>query len=120
MQRQSALALVFVAVAGCTGLECTLLPCFSGLSILLDRAPDPGTLIGVAVTGDAPLTIDCDVEMCWPRLHLDGVFSEEVSVSVTSSAGMNSADYSLNYTTTEPNGAGCGVCTSAEIHLTVP
>ena len=120
MKLRRALTLAIVAAAACGGLECTLLPCFNGLSIILNRAPDAGTVVLVEAPALAPRTVDCDVEICWPRIHLADVFTDEVSVRVSSPTDTISGDYALNYTTTEPNGHGCGTCTSAELQIVIP
>jgi hypothetical protein len=112
--------LTVAAIAGCTGLECTLLPCFDGLLINLDRSPDAGTMIEVTPLGAAPISIACDVDVCWPLLHLPNVVAQQVTVSVTSSLGAASSEFNLNYVTSEPNGRGCGMCTNAGIVVSVP
>ena len=107
------------AMLGCTEL-CTLLPCFGGLLINLDRSPDTGTIIEVTASGTAPVIVDCDTESCWPLLHLPDVMAQRVTVRVTSATGSTSSEFDLNYVTSELNGSGCGTCTSAEISVSVP
>ena len=55
MARRTPLA-TLLALVGCTALECTLLPCFDGLRINLDRSPDTGTMIEVTSSGGARTT----------------------------------------------------------------
>jgi len=137
-------------VAGVPSLGCTTcndIGCLAGVSVYLDGDFEPGVSFDVALiedgaAGSAPF-LTCTVSVAasganpTPQTSCSSstvahtelgsmilVRRDDVAnlTVVVSSAGTELGRQSFQpaYTTTEPGGPGCGKCTAAAVHVTVP
>ena len=111
---------LFGLAASCT-LECTFLPCLSGIALHFDGVPETGTVISLEVGSAAPIVVVCESAFsCREIVHFLDMFPDVATVRITS--GTDEVVYEVfpEYEEYEPNGSGCGTCSRAEIQLALP
>jgi hypothetical protein len=110
-----------VAAACDRAIDCTLIGCESGLTVVIDNAPPgPFTVQGTAAgaagvvrTGGCP-----DTSGCTGTVFLPAFTPGRAQLTVTTSAGTRQHEVTPAYATTRPNGPRCGpTCRNATVRV---
>ena len=130
--------------AGSCQHGCTLIGCLDGLRISLESAVPPSTTLQIDIAMITPLPETLHVMSCiltpgagseegllcnssrlhgeeGRTIHFGGDEIKRFTVTISrEGTKLSEQTFDAPYTTTEPNGPGCGACTSATVHVPLP
>jgi hypothetical protein len=114
--RTFVLLLALASSSACQMVDCTLIGCDSGLQVLLTGNFPVGARITAAAPGEPLRTVDCPATGPCARAFFPNFTSNRVSITIASSSGVTSRDFTLTYKVFQPNGRDCGpTCSIAEV-----
>ena len=121
MRHRLSLIAVAITVACDAGIDCTLIGCDSGLTVVIDNPP-PGPITIQATAADEPGAVrtgSCPgTSGCINTVFLAAFTPGRVQLMVTTSAGTRQQDVTPSYVTSRPNGPKCGpTCRNATVHV---
>ena|SRR6185437_8914832 len=120
--------LALIAAVGCSEITvgCTLLGCFSGLTVHLASVPATPYRIEVRTPGSfaAAYVFECNgtTVPCQSDVFFGGLIADQVFVTVIVGSASRQTDIGqVTYTQTFPNGRRCGgACQNAVVTANVP
>jgi hypothetical protein len=120
------LAVAAVTSAG-TGCDnpfggCTLVGCFSGITVTFDAAPPPGTVVELESPLSVPWRVECGVDWdCQFDIPFYEFTPSSLTVRVVTPTGEVTESLNPEYRNRQPNGGGCGpTCRVATIQIELP
>jgi hypothetical protein len=125
MRGSRAVLLLFLLplLASCEAIfsprACTLIGCTDGLSVQLVDLPVGAYALEVLLPGGEIRTFECaQASACPAQLFFPGVAAEEITLRMTTEAGVRTETRRPVYSKLRPNGRGCPpVCWQAEMTM---
>jgi hypothetical protein len=98
---------------------CTLIGCTDGLTVQMVDLPVGACTLEVLLPGGEIRTFECAQASAFPaHLFVPGVAAEEITLRVTTEAGVRTETGRPVYSKLRPNGRGCPpVCWQAEVTM---
>ena len=117
-------ALVFAGACDLTGPDaCTLIGCYSGLTVALQGRPTGAYRVEVQVPGSATAYVfECpDATRCAGVVLFNDFMPSAATVTVTTERGRVQQQVQPTYVTSRPNGADCEpLCRHATVQVPIP
>jgi hypothetical protein len=120
----AALAIVAAAAAGCSqpataNRVCTMIGCESGLTVIVEAAPQGPYRVEARAAGEEPRVRECQSEQDCRRIFFADFLPEEVILEVIAGDARSSHTVRPQVVTVQPNGPECPP-TCRQARVTVP
>lgn len=101
---------------------CTQIGCANGLRVEFDRAPDPGTVVSLEITGAPLWVVRCGQDAdCADGLMFSDLRTTSVRVWIETATDTVVRDVRPVYMEHQPNGPGCpDTCFNATVLVRLP